>query len=84
MTFFSGNQEMLDPPFKKSWTRPISEWYNNPEQPNFDLPSEQEAISQEKIHVHLTSRICYAHGLDMHTWKRALKSLIWAVIFTKY
>ena len=25
----------------------------------------------EKIHVHLTPRIRYAHGLDMHTWKRS-------------
>ena len=27
---------------------------------------------QEKIYVHLTSRIRYAHGLDTHTWKHSL------------
>ena len=27
---------------------------------------------QEKIHVHLTSCIRYAHGLYRHTWKRSL------------
>ena len=28
---------------------------------------------QEKIQVHLTSLIRYAHGLDTHTWKRSFK-----------
>ena len=28
--------------------------------------------SQEKVHVHLKSRIRYAHGQDTHSWKRAL------------